>query len=611
MGTKSVGKKGHEKEKKNNAEEGFCNEDKKNKVKDFGVNDNDFEPSDTEIETVNIEGGLNNQEIENKKRQHKDRKSGQGSANVESQVMEKMDDRHRISNSENVSEMINGKEVDQRKTKIKKQKKHKDVVHGHVIKSATDRKEVENGRDHVYVEDPRKERKKKKGQHNVNLDSRSTKITAETVNDESNRIIEDVSSIDLAENQVGDGKVGAHARKAADGKDKKKRKREDIGSVGLINEDVGSKSKCLDENILKKVNHSGKERKKKKKHDGMEGKDGDREQKMGGGVEDTNSSQKSTPNTAKRVSFSENVEVFPSSDGPSDEETQKDKLVQGKRFSPEEDEMVKVAVLNYIDSHGLGEEGLNMVLHCKKYPEVKNCWKEIGAALPWRPHSSVYYRAHILFQRDKKRKWTPEEVEFVQKFHEKYGSDWKTMAEILGKHRFHVKDTWRRIKLKNRKEGRWSQEEYQNLFDLVNKDLRLKALEEVKKSKHGMLRDNISWTAISDQLGTRTTPTCCLKWYNQLTSPMVAQGEWLDVDDYNLVIALYDLDACCMEDVDWDSLLEHRSGDLCRKRWSQMVKHIGEHGNKSFADQVEVLMQRYCPDVLEAREAHNSKPTVT
>ncbi|KDP39737.1 hypothetical protein JCGZ_02757 [Jatropha curcas] len=609
MGTKSVGKKGHEKEKMNNAEEGFCNEDKKNKVQDCGVNDNDFEPSDTEIEAVSIEGGLNNQEIENKKK-HKDRKSGQGSANVESQVMKRVDDGHRISTSENVPEMINGKEVDQRKKKTKKQKMHKDAVHDHVIKSATDREEVENGRDHVYVEDPRKERKKKKGQHNVNLESRSTKITAETVNDEINRI-EDVSSIDLAENQVGDGKVGAHACNAADGKDKKKRKQEEIGGVGLINEDVGNESECLDENIMKMVDHSEKERKKKKKHDGVEGKGGEREQRIGGGVEATDSSEKSTPNTAKGVSLSENMEAFPSSDGPSDQETQKDELVRGKRFSPEEDEMVKVAVLNYIDSHGLGEEGLKMVLHCKKYPQVKNCWKEIGAALSWRPQLSVYYRAHILFQRDKKRKWTPEEVELVQKFHEKYGSDWKTLAEILGKHRFHVKDTWRRIKLKNRTEGKWSQEEYQKLFDLVNKDLRLKALEEARKSKHGMLRDNICWTAISDQLGTRTAPTCCLKWYNHLTSPMVAQGEWLDVDDYSLVIELYDLGACCMEDVDWDSLLEHRSGDLCRKRWSQMVKHIGEHGNKSFADQVEVLSKRYCADILEAREAHNSKPTLT
>uniref|UniRef100_A0A2P2JN05 Myb family transcription factor family protein n=1 Tax=Rhizophora mucronata TaxID=61149 RepID=A0A2P2JN05_RHIMU len=313
--------------------------------------------------------------------------------------------------------------------------------------------------------------------------------------------------------------------------------------------------------------------------------------------------------SSKRVSFSEAVEVFPPSKRRDKKIVQEDGLVRGKRFSQDEDEMVREAVHNYINTHGLGEEGLEMVLNCKKYPEVKHCWKEIGAALPWRPSESVYYRAHILFERGEKHSWTQEEVEIVRKFHEKHGANWKTLAEALGKHRFHVKDTWRRIKLPNAKKGHWSQDEYQNLFDLVNMDLRMKAFEE-KKSKHGMLRDNICWTAISDQLGTRSNALCCMKWYNQLTSPMVAEGKWLDTDDYYLLNELYNQDACCMEDVDWDNLLEHRPGDVCRKRWNQMVKHLGEHKNKSFAEQVEVLMERYCPDVLEAREAYKSKPAV-
>ncbi|KDP35500.1 hypothetical protein JCGZ_08938 [Jatropha curcas] len=223
--------------------------------------------------------------------------------------MKNADDGHRISNREDISEMINDKEVDQRKKKSKKHKPHKDAVHDHVIKSETNREEVENGSYHVYVQNPKKERKKKKVQHNVNLESRSTKIMAETLNNESNRI-EDVGTTDLAENQVGNGKLRAHTCYAADGKDKKKRKRnEDIGGVGLINdgvidgEDVGNERECLVGNIMKKVDHSVKDRKKKKKHDGLEGKIGEREQGLGGGFEVTDSSEQSTPNKVKRVSF--------------------------------------------------------------------------------------------------------------------------------------------------------------------------------------------------------------------------------------------------------------------------------------------------------------------
>ncbi|XP_052210060.1 RNA polymerase I termination factor [Diospyros lotus] len=314
---------------------------------------------------------------------------------------------------------------------------------------------------------------------------------------------------------------------------------------------------------------------------------------------------------SKKVSFSGHIEVFPLSDDPNEgmEKNQEEELVQGKRFSPEEDALVKDAVFNYIRVHGLGKEGLNMVMNCKAHPELKGCWKEIGAVLPHRPYTAIYYRAHTLFERAESRSWTAEELEIIKEYYDKHGPKWKKLAGVLGKHRVHLKDAWRRIKLPNANRGRWSQDEYQNLFDLVNLDLRMKVFEE-RKSKYGMLRDNISWSAVSDKLSTRTVAVCCMKWYKQLTSPMVAEGKWADTDDYRLLHALYSLDACCIEDVDWDNLLDHRSGDVCLKRWNQMIRHIGEYGNKSFAEQVEILSERYCPDELEAREAWDRKPVV-
>ncbi|KAL6962549.1 hypothetical protein U1Q18_037507 [Sarracenia purpurea var. burkii] len=293
--------------------------------------------------------------------------------------------------------------------------------------------------------------------------------------------------------------------------------------------------------------------------------------------------------SSKKVRFSGHVEVFPSSDGPrgGKGKNQEKRLVQGRRFSLEEDEMIKASVFNYIQARGLGEEGLNMVLHCKSYPQVKNCWKEIGDALPHRPYVAIYKRAHSLFERAESRSWTPEELEFVRKFHEEHGPKWKDLANALGKNKIHLKDTWRRIRLPNKKKGHWSQEEYQSLFDLVNTDLILKAFEE-KKSKHGMLRE-----------------------YQLLTSSMVAEGCWANADDYRLLTELVSLDASCMEDVDWDNVLDHRSGDVCRKRWNQMVNHMGEHGNKSFAEQVEILSMRYFPVMLGAREAWDNKSAVS
>ncbi|KAK6920556.1 LOW QUALITY PROTEIN: hypothetical protein RJ641_014234 [Dillenia turbinata] len=139
---------------------------------------------------------------------------------------------------------------------------------------------------------------------------------------------------------------------------------------------------------------------------------------------------------------------------------------------------------------------------------VKNISWE--AALPYRPWVSIYKRAHNLYERDDKREWTTEEYELIRRYHEEHGSDWKTLADALGNIGF------------------------------------------MKRGSHAWHVAGQYWLgAISEK---HSMPTyVCAKWYNQLSSSMVAEGEWEDVDDYHLIEALYSLDATCQEDVDWDS----------------------------------------------------------
>ncbi|AED94626.1 unnamed protein product [Arabidopsis thaliana] len=375
-----------------------------------------------------------------------------------------------------------------------------------------------------------------------------------------------------------------------DGKKKRKKKKQ-------------SEDSETEENGLNSTKDAKKRRKKKKKKKQSEVSEA--EEKSDKSDEDL-----TTPSTSsKRVKFSDQVEFFPSDDdeGTEDDDEEEVKVVRGKRFTKEEDEMVKNAVLEYIDNHALGDEGIKMVMECKAYPQLKGCWKEITSALPWRTYNSVYHRAHTIFEAGSQGIWTKEDIELVMEFQKTHGNDWKTLADAMGKHRKHVKDAWRRGRLAGKKKGHWMREEYQNLFDLVNKDLRMKAFKE-KHSKHGMLKDNIPWMAISDVLETRDHVTCCQKWYEQLISPMVAKGMWANVDDYRLLEELLKLDAACIDDVDWDNLLENRDGEACRKRWNQMIIHIGVPKSKTFAEQVEILSDRYCPDIAEDREDFDNRP---
>ncbi|KAI3464099.1 hypothetical protein Pfo_020762 [Paulownia fortunei] len=567
------------------------------------------------------EDATDNAERKRKKREKNKHKNDRFEMGNTKEVEENESKKRR--EGESISGMKSSKEANKERKKQKAKRNHED---GDVEKEGEkDGKEVgthsQNCKVHVMEMVERKERKKEKKKSKD--DNWWQETFSETKHDEG-----DLSSLkqenvpDNVEGNIQSTKYDGNATKELERKNKKYKKKENYkdDSSAAQQDSVDNDSNGHMHNDEIQNNEAGYANKRKKKKSKLveNGSDDIRDNE----VEFANKGKKkktklvehgsndSTPNKSnKKVRFSGQVEVFLL---PGDSKTEKgndeeDNLVRGKRFTREEDEIIKEAVCNYILEQDLGDEGLNMVLNCSKHPKVKGCWKEIGSAIPYRPYTAIYYRAQILFRRSENRKWTQEEYDEILKYQEEHGNQWKALAEELGKHRFHVKDTWRRIKLLNLNKGHWSQEEYQKLFDLVNTDLQLKVSEE-KRSKHGMLRDNICWTVISDKLSTRSQATCCLKWYKQLTSPMVAEGVWADTDDYRLLGALYSLDATCMEDVDWDDLIDDRPGDVCRKRWNQMVLHIGRHGNKSFAEQVEVLVQRYCPHLLEARETWDSKP---
>ncbi|MCO5580500.1 hypothetical protein L7F22_034368 [Adiantum nelumboides] len=119
------------------------------------------------------------------------------------------------------------------------------------------------------------------------------------------------------------------------------------------------------------------------------------------------------------------------------------------------------------------------------------------------------------------------------------------------------------------------------------------------------LRDNIGWEKIADTLDTHNHGPCCCKWYYNLQSSLVSDGHWANQDDFLLLESLLESGASAEEEVEWDGLLEHRSGQVCLTRWKQMVKHLGENRTRQFLDKLEILAQRYAPDLLETSTVHS------
>ncbi|KAM6597721.1 hypothetical protein CsatA_008245 [Cannabis sativa] len=658
MGEKMGEKKKHKSEKHKEKTNGHEKDDKEFPEDEEDTKKITDEVAET-IKTTCLEGedstnekAIEQKELKEKKKKHKkDKKKKEGIAGISSSGENCEDDEmdgHELNKNFQDTSAVSS-QVQQVEKEKKKKKKKKEGVDGISSSRENVEDEVVKVQECNVVNDEmdRAEKKKNKKDRADGISSSGENAAncemEELVKGQGyNKNCQETSVVDMDVEHAEKKKKKKRKREKDDGDNevknsetdvqnlsKKKRKRENVPIEEAIADNLGTEDKlddvvhASDEGKKKvkstkrgegdsKEDDSKKDKKKKAKaaKQVSDGKGNKQKVRTKKDSKTTETSENLSPQgKSKRVTFSDHVEVFSPSDSPSVQSKQVGGLVQGKRFTPEEDELVKAAVLAYIEERGLGDAGLDMVLNCKSHREVKNCWKTIALALPWRPRYSVYYRAHMIFERSDIHKWTPEEYEYVLNFHKEHGADWKKLSKQLNKHRLHVKDTFRRIKFTGVNKGRWSQDEYSKLFDLVNMDLRLRASEQ-KRVKHGMLRDNICWEIISKKLSTRHHVGCCSKWYKQLTSPMVVEGLWDDTDDHRLVDSLSDLDAACIEDVDWDNLLEHRTGDICRKRWHQMVKHIGDHVNKPFSEQVEVLSKRYSFDVLEAREEYNSKEPV-
>ncbi|KAG0581011.1 hypothetical protein KC19_4G217400 [Ceratodon purpureus] len=283
-------------------------------------------------------------------------------------------------------------------------------------------------------------------------------------------------------------------------------------------------------------------------------------------------------------------------------------LVYGM-YTPEEDGVLKQAVFDYIQEQGWDrEEGLKKILNSRT-SEAKGCWHVIRKCLPKRELKRIYARAHrILGPNTLLGKWTNEETQALMELHSVHGNNWKRIATLVGRDSEACKDKWRYVKWSKSKDykiGTWSEEEHQKLCELVFKCLHVKA----QMAKNGlivktnrMIRDDINWEFIAEQMGGRGRLDCLCQWYRKMASPMVTTGEWSNGDDQRLLERLMEEFPLSEELVEWDSLLDNRSGEVCKKRWEQMQRTLGrgpEVRHQHFLEKLESIMKRFAPHLLD------------
>ncbi|KAF8055473.1 REB1 [Scenedesmus sp. PABB004] len=86
---------------------------------------------------------------------------------------------------------------------------------------------------------------------------------------------------------------------------------------------------------------------------------------------------------------------------------------------------------------------------------------------------------------------------------------------------------------------------------------------------------DIDWAWVSSQMGTRTSKQVSEKWTKCGLGPtMFESGAWAVGQDAELIASLTASGAEHEWQVDWDSLVQGRSAEQCKRRWRLIVQHL-------------------------------------
>ncbi len=216
---------------------------------------------------------------------------------------------------------------------------------------------------------------------------------------------------------------------------------------------------------------------------------------------------------------------------------------------------------------------------------MKGAWGEIAKCLPDRSLQACHNLIRRKFNPfNYKGKWTEDEEDELIDHVEKYGKEWKKVAELMGRTATNIRDKWRELGGDNyleRRRDEWSIEEIVHLLKLVEKSTNVHFLGSkleaaipqqlksqaayimAKKGKTGetsfyFLREqggleqlktfldslrkegtrvpneDINWTAIAEMMKTRSVDDCRNKWSKQLYLLLTSQRRYTGKDDRQL-----------------------------------------------------------------------------
>ncbi|RWW12259.1 hypothetical protein GW17_00024080 [Ensete ventricosum] len=416
---------------------GASKKHKKKKSKDLEKNKKNPDDKDQEHERIEAELELDSKEDDNRKKKNKRKKNGNGDGECDKRVNHVQEDEAQKGEESRKRKRNQGDDVGARlsihaEVKVRKGRMSttsalgtdKNKTAGNVedaslennlgfgrCKFGSEDAMEERRKDHeeVQTSGDKKRTKRDKAFDNPEFESGSYEMGKEvkqSLSIEGNKAAED----DISEKASHATTIGKKRKKCKEKKDKKEDNQTAKGpsknEVNLVDKKTEKKSSAA------KPEGNGEISSTKKKKKGSDDFEASNTKNKGKSTKD-GSDTSSLKRNKKKVSFSSEVEVFPAGNENMNNENTERPLIQGKRFTLEEDEKIKEAIDEYIQVSLLaflieGSEIIILGITCHPFFSA-------GACLPHRPYHAVYYRAHVLLERSAERKWDPEEYDILRR----------------------------------------------------------------------------------------------------------------------------------------------------------------------------------------------------
>eukprot|EP00227_Mantoniella_beaufortii_P006952 CAMPEP_0197610412 /NCGR_PEP_ID=MMETSP1326-20131121/53269_1 /TAXON_ID=1155430 /ORGANISM="Genus nov. species nov., Strain RCC2288" /LENGTH=416 /DNA_ID=CAMNT_0043178927 /DNA_START=178 /DNA_END=1425 /DNA_ORIENTATION=- len=296
-----------------------------------------------------------------------------------------------------------------------------------------------------------------------------------------------------------------------------------------------------------------------------------------------------------------------------------DKKIDGQKFgewNPSEVDALKERIKDWAAGHGCLDDFKNEEYGflfkrrqkqggrgAKLADSERKAFLEISTDFPTRNPKQIYgWISRHLDKDNYKGKWTDEEKDTLKRLVDEKGEKWKEIGTAMGRAGYACRDKWRMMK-NNPNKGEWSEEEVVKLKGLVEEYFATHQAGPGRGPGEGQehlpLLDNINWTSISKQLGTRNENMCMQKWY-RIAPSAVSSGQWGAGEDKVMLEALLKSGAEGEQTVPWETLVPGRSLSQIVRRWKLMKVLIPGHLHMGFDPLVQKVVEKFIPDLHKA-----------